>query len=344
MAGGASRTTIARDDTANCGLAALPDLYQVRLPAVFRVCATADGMDVTRQPHSMGAYASINEPMETGTLDLSRVFAQLLTDRKVELPPMPGTAAQVMQLCQQEDTDAAKLSAVIHGDPTIASNVLRVANSVAYMGQVPCSSLQQAVSRLGMQQITEIALAVSVRSRLFASDTCASMLKALWKHSVLTAFFTKEISRMRRRNVEIAFLCGLLHDVGKALLLNNVDQLGAGRIQAMPRSALRDAVQEHHIVAGVLLADEWSLPDQVKESIACHHDVAKATNYGDMSMMVSLADHIAHIAAPSELAEPITEEALLEHDVLVSLNLYRDQVDQLLCMKERALEVVEGMQ
>lgn len=87
--------------------------------------------------------------MQTGTLDLSRVFARLLEERKVELPPMPGTAAQVMQLCQQEDTDAAKLSAVIHGDPTIASNVLRVANSAAYMGQVPCSSLQQAVSRLG---------------------------------------------------------------------------------------------------------------------------------------------------------------------------------------------------
>lgn len=314
------------------------------MPAVFRVCATADAIGAMRQPHPTGRIASINALMETGTLDLSRVFAQLLTARKVELPPMPGTAAQVMQLCQQEDTDSAKLSAVIHGDPTIASNVLRVANSAAYMGQVPCSSLQQAVSRLGMQQITEIALAVSVRSRLFGSETCASLLRSLWKHSVLAAFFTKEIARMRRRNVEIAFLCGLLHDVGKALLLNNVDQLGAERLQALPRSDLRDAVQDHHVDAGILLAEEWSLPDQVKESIACHHDVAKASNYGDMSMMVSLADHIAYIAAPSELATPMREDELLEHDILVSLNLYRDQVDQLLCMKERALEVVEGMQ
>ena len=67
-----------------------------------------------------------------------------------------------------------------------------------------------------MQAITEIAVAVSVRSRLFANEACASLLQALWRHSVLTAFFTKAIARVRRRNVEIAFLCGLLHDLGKA--------------------------------------------------------------------------------------------------------------------------------
>lgn len=282
--------------------------------------------------------------MDTGILDLSRVFAGLLEKREVELPPMPGTAAQVLQLCQQDDTDSAKLSLVIHGDPTIASNLLRVANSAAYVGQVPCSSLQQAVSRLGMQTVTEIALAVSVRSRLFASETCACLLKALWKHSVLTAYFTKEIARVRRRNVEIAFLCGLLHDVGKALLLNNVDQLGADKVQAMRNADLHEAVHDHHVAAGVLLAEEWALPDQVKESIACHHDLEAAENYADMSMMVCLADQISYGCAPSLLATPLTEDEILNHGVLVGLNLYRDQINELLGMKEHALEVVEAMQ
>jgi len=164
------------------------------------------------------------------------------------------------------------------------------------------------------------------------------------RHSVVTAFFTKEIARVRRRNVETAFLCGLLHDVGKALLLNNVDQLGADKVKAMPEADLHEAVHQHHVAAGVLLAEEWALPDQVKESVACHHDLAAAENYADMSMMVCLADQISHICAPSPLATPLTEDELLNHEVLVGLNLYRDQVDELLCMKERALEVVEGMQ
>lgn len=257
---------------------------------------------------------------------------------------MPATAAQVMQLCQQEDTDAAKLSSVIHGDQAIASNVLRVANSPAYMGQMPCSSLQQAVSRLGMQTITDIALAVSVRTRMFANEACADLLSKLWRHSVLTGFFTKEIARMRRRNVEIAFLCGLLHDVGKALLLNNVESAGGREASSLPVAELHQAVHEHHVAAGVLLAEEWHLPDQIKESIACHHNVADAQSFADMAMTVCLADQLSHICAPSELAEPLSEDELRAHQVLVGLNLYRDQVDELIGMKERALEVMEGMQ
>ncbi len=154
--------------------------------------------------------------MTSSTTDLSRLFGGLIAGQRLELPPMPATAAEVMDLCQQETTDAAKLSAVVHRDQTIASNVLRVANSVAYAGQVPCSSLQQACSRLGMQLISEIATAVAVRGRMFADARCAALLTALWRHSVLAGFFSKEIARARRRNVDVAFLCGLLHDIGKA--------------------------------------------------------------------------------------------------------------------------------
>ncbi len=285
----------------------------------------------------------MNGAMETATSDLSRVFARLIADRKLELPPLPATAAEVMSLCQQEATDAAKLSAVIHRDQTIASNVLRVANSAAYAGPVACSSLQQAVSRLGLQLITEIAMAVSVRGRMFANPACKELLGFLWKHSVITGFYTKEIARLRRRNVEIAFLCGLLHDVGKACLLNSVDKAIGKADMALSMDALLAALEHQHIAAGGLLAKEWKLPDQIAEAILCHHDPATATRFADMAMTVALADQLAHHVVPTRLAVPPTEEQLLQHPVLVGLNIYPDQLDGLLKMKERALLVTEGM-
>lgn len=285
----------------------------------------------------------MNEAMVTETSDLSQVFARQIADRKVELPPMPATAAEVMSLCGQETTDAAKLSAVIHRDQTIASNVLRVANSAACAGQVPCASLQQAVSRLGLQMITEIAMAVAVRGRLFANRTCADLLDELWKHSVLTGFFTKEIARLRRRNVEIAFLCGLLHDVGKAVLLAGADKLLGTAAPAWPTGALLAAVHQQHVPAGSLLAREWQLPDQIAEAIACHHDVAAARRFADMAMTVCLADQIAHFLAPDRLGETPTEEQVRQHPVLVGLNLYPDQLESLLQLKDRAMLVTEGM-
>lgn len=281
--------------------------------------------------------------MTTATTDLSRLFARQIAEKKLELPTMPGTAAEVMTLCQQETTDAAKLSAVLHRDQTIASNVLRVANSAAYAGQMPCASLQQAVSRLGMQLITEIAMAVSVRGRMFANPKCAELLAALWKHSVLTGFYTKEIARLRRRNVEIAFLCGLLHDLGKAVLLNNVDRVVGKNDLEIPIAYLLAAVDEQHVQAGVLLASDWKLPEQIAEAVLCHHDYAAAQRFQDMAMTVCLADQLSHLIAPGPFCDPPTEAALKAHPVLVGLNLYPDQMNELLQKRDRALLVTEGM-
>jgi putative nucleotidyltransferase with HDIG domain len=281
--------------------------------------------------------------METGTSDLSRVLAQKLSGGGIELPPMPATAAEVMALCQDDATDAARLSAVIHRDQTIASNVLRVANSAAYGAEVQVASLQQAVSRLGMQLITEVALAVSVRGRMFTNRTCADLLPALWKHSVLVGFYSKEIARMLRRNVEVAFLCGLLHDIGKAVLLNDVDRSfdHDGIDTQLPE--LLAAVHEQHGPAGVMLAREWKLADQIAVAIACHHDPSAARRHADMAMTVQLADQIAYHIAPSRLAKKPSEEQLRCQPVLVGLNVYPDQLQALLDMRERAFAVTEGL-
>lgn len=281
-------------------------------------------------------------PMTTVTSDLSRRFAAALAAQGLEVPAMPATAAEVMALCQQEATDAAKLSAVIHRDQTIASNVLRVANSVAYGGQVPCASLQQACSRLGMQQITEIATAVAVRGRLFATGSCSDLLGSLWKHSVLTGFFAKEIARLRRRNVEIAFLCGLLHDVGKAVLLNHVARDRATG-STLPVAELVAALDEHHVAAGTRLAREWKLPEQIVEAIEFHHDHTAAKRFQDLATTVAWADLLAHHVAPSVLATARSEDELRGHEGLVALNLYPDQVGQLLGMRDKALAVTEGL-
>lgn len=285
--------------------------------------------------------------MENATSESSRLLAAWIQQDKLELPSMPDTAAQVMDLSRQESTDARRLSEVIHGDQTIATSVLRVANSAAYVGQVPCSSLQQAIGRLGLQMITEIAMAVSLRGRLFRNDSCVELLAEQWRHSVLVGFFTKEIARMRRRNVEIAFLCGLLHDVGKAVLLNGADRVLAENDLELSQAELVRAVHEQHVAAGRLLAARWQLPEQIAEAIVCHHEPNAAEQHADMAMMVQLADLLGHLTQPGrydvEVGVAVAEDELRGHDVLVGLNIYQDQFDSLLALRQRAQEITEGL-
>lgn len=280
----------------------------------------------------MGAAAELN---------LDQFFREKIAQRQLELPVLPGVAAEIVSLCSDEDTDAAMLSKVIHRDQTLAGSVLRVANSSAHAGQVPCASLQQAVSRLGLQIITEIALAVSLRSRAFQSKVYGDMLNKLWRHALLAGLFTKEIARMRRQNVEIAFLAGLLHDIGKTVLLSNLDR-AHGRAEA-PMDELVTALQEHHTQAGGLLAAEWRLPEQIAEAIVLHHDFARATRYADLTMMVCLADLVAHGVAPSALEPDLGGTTIAEHPVVAGLNLYPDQLQELLQRTEKIVSVAEAL-
>jgi len=276
--------------------------------------------------------------METRTSEIARVLAGRVEARLLELPTMPDAAARVLAMCQDGAADAARLSEVIHQDPAIASNVLRVANSPAYVGQQPCASLQQAVSRLGMQLVAEVATAASMRPRLELGGRRSGWADDLWRHSVTTAFFTKEIARSRRRNVETAFLCGLLHDVGKVVLLGSLTPADLGA----PEAELVAALDEHHVSAGLLLAEEWRLPAPVVASIQWHHEPASAELHADVAMTVCFADQLSHHVAPGSLAPAPTEDELRGHDVLVGLNLYPDEVERLLALGGRAVEFAGG--
>lgn len=282
--------------------------------------------------------------MATATNQMSNVFARAIASGQIDLPPLPATVAEVLSSCQTETIDAARLSAIIHRDPALAASILRIANSAAYVGQMQCRVLQQAISRLGLRVVSEVAMAVAVRSRLFVNPRCAELLAWLWQHSVLTGYFAKEIARMRRRNVEIAFVCGLLHDVGKAVLLNGIDRV-LGVAAAEPDAGeLATAIREQHMAAGSLLAAEWKLPDPIAEAIAGHHDVTLSSRFPDLACMVRLADRIAYSIAPEPMSSPPSLDDLRADEAVVALNVYPEELDALLAKSEKAMQTAEVVQ
>jgi putative nucleotidyltransferase with HDIG domain len=161
----------------------------------------------------------------------------------------------------------------------------------------------------------------------------------LWEHSVAAAHFAKEIARVRRRNVESAFLCGLLHDVGKPVVLTLLDDAASQFKVRFSLPALYAAMQEFHLIAGVALAERWRLPVQVLEAVAFHHDYVAAPTCSEAVMQTCLADYLAYFVALA--GEGLDEETLRELPVLEDLNLYPDELDALLRAQPRVSELVE---
>ena len=259
---------------------------------------------------------------------------------KLDLPLLPGVASQVLAEGFDSDSDIRRLSDLIHRDQAIAGHVLRVANSAAYSPGSPIVSLQQAVMRLGFSQLREIVVAVAMKSRVFQAPGYESEVARLWQHSAGAAAFAKEIARMRRRNVEGAFLCGLLHDVGKPILLLALVDLQKELKQPADRDAVIAAATELHTRVGSLLAERWSLPAQVAESIAFHHNHEAAPTSREAAALTLLANRLSHhVVPPSDLDELQTRD----HPVFAELNLYPDEVDALLAKREEVLKFVEAL-
>jgi HD-like signal output (HDOD) protein len=260
-----------------------------------------------------------------------------------ELPMLPQVASQVMEMCNSEETDAARLSRVIHRDQSLAGHVLRVANSPAIRPKMPIISLQQAVSRIGMRQITEIAFAISVKAKVFQSESHIDIVHDLWRYSVAAGLFAKEIARQRRRNVESTFLCGLLHNVGKPVILDALGVLEKKSGRKLPRADVLLALDSYHTDVGSQLAQEWALPPQTVEAIRYHEKYQEAPTFGEVTMTVNLALHLAKLAIES--TEESWEEdlsALQGLQVLEDLNLYPNDLQKLVDLTERIRETVEA--
>jgi HD-like signal output (HDOD) protein len=205
---------------------------------------------------------------------LRRRVADRLGTGTITLPLLPQVASQVLALTSQPNVDALQLSSLIHRDPALAGQVLRIANSPAYMPSMPIVSLQQAVARLGMETVTEIVLAASLQSGTFKVPGYEAALKRLWRHGLGSGLFAKEIARLLRSNVESAFLCGLLHAVGKPALLQVVADAQRDRNHErgtrgpLSDEVLRELLAEFHTGVGLRIATSWALPQAVVNAIA----------------------------------------------------------------------------
>ncbi len=266
-----------------------------------------------------------------------------LLERKIQseldLPFLPDTSAQVLSLCNDEHCNAQKLSELIQRDQSLASHVLRVANSAAYAPKEPIVSLQQAVSRLGLGTICEISVAVSFRGRVFEVPGFQMRVREMWMHSATSGVYAKEVARLLRRNVEGSFLCGLLHDVGRPIVLQMLlDQARKRTQKPVPAGILEAAMNEFHERVGAMVSERWKLAPWMAQVVGHHHDPALATQYREEAFITHLADLLSHWALGAAAAEEFQAEAPL----LSNLNLYRKDLEELLKMRGRVLEVAEA--
>ncbi|HMS83139.1 MAG TPA: HDOD domain-containing protein [Nitrospira sp.] len=289
------------------------------------------------------------QPAGTQLEQLEQALIQTIETGDIELPLLPQAASKVMALASDPNADAAKLSALIHQDQALATHVLKIANSPAYMPRSPVVSLQHAVAMLGITQLSEIAFTASLKVGAFQVPGYEDEVKQLWRHSLASGAFAKEVARAKRMNVESAYLCGLLHEIGKPVVLRTTMMIARDRskewVKALAtildnKSHVKTLIEGYHTRVGILIADKWGLPKQVAETIQYYGDYEHTTVFRQECMLTFVADRLAsHLLTP----EQMPEDSLRDHSVFAELNLYPQDVDKLLTTKDQVLTIVNAM-
>lgn len=271
---------------------------------------------------------------------LETLLAGSIEKGAIDLPLLPQIASQVLSLVYDPNAEASRLAALIHQDQALAAHVIRIANSPAYMPRNPIVSLQHAVTMLGMNLLSEIAFTTSLKSAGMKVDGFEAEIKALWRHSLASGAYAKEIARTRRFNVESAYLCGLLHEIGKPVVLRTVVELSKEHKLGLESAVIEGLISGYHTRVGTLIAAKWALPKQVVESIAFYEHYSQSAAAPQECMTTFLADRLAtYLLYPDRM----DEATLRDHQVFVDLNLYPSDVDALLALKDKISDVVEAM-
>ena len=283
----------------------------------------------------ISATAVANDPV------IARVGQELeaaIDAGAIELPMLPETAMKVFRMAQDTEVDMKEVSELIEQDQKMASEVLRVVNSAAYSPHTEIVTLRQAVARLGLKPLSEIVIAAAFKSSVFEDDRFLEQMKAMSRSGIGCALWNKELSRLRRQNVETAYLCGLLHNVGQPMVLKYLSDLA----EDAPDVPIDQAIEQLGPAIGLKLAQAWELPAPVAAAIRWHVDYVSATDYRDEASAVNASLLLCGITMEEDPAT--IEQQLTGQPVFQVLNVYPDELEKLLATRERMALQLESFQ
>ncbi len=230
---------------------------------------------------------------------ISEIRKKIITEiRETQtLPILPDIAIEIMSFVDDGDYSIRQISELISEDPSLSAGILKVANSAFYGLRKNVGTLDMALVLLGLREIKNIILMMSV-FKLFPNDGKFAFDKSDYlKHSILTAKISGILSELLEFNFSSSpFIGGLLHDIGKLFLDQSVhDEFVKVLVEVKNKNVYMFEAEKQllgisHAEIGGILSKLWNFPEDLIDCIENHHSIEKSKKNICLTSIIHIAN------------------------------------------------------
>ncbi|KRB79536.1 HDOD domain-containing protein [Noviherbaspirillum sp. Root189] len=260
-----------------------------------------------------------------------------------DLPSLPLIVMELIESFEQKDISISVLADKVSHDQALAAKTLRLANSSFYGLQSKVKTIQQAITVLGFDSVRALITAAAVIDNFGAKEGTSFNFKGFWRQAIGTALCAKSLARMSNLNQDYAFISGLLHDIGKLVLVTRFpQQYEQARLHRIANDcymldAERAVLAVDHTAVGRALAEHWKFPPLIQRAIANHH-APLAQDLGDIPSVVHVANAVVHALDLGEQEDDLVPH--IAENAWNSLNIERTALQRVFRETESEFEEV----
>jgi HD-like signal output (HDOD) protein len=244
------------------------------------------------------------------------LLERCLANDELSVPLLPEVAVRVVRTGPKETSNASQLAEIINADPALTMYVLRIAASAAKRPATPIVTLPHAVAWLGFDEVANIAFTLALQGKMLDVKGQQHKARRLWRHSLASALWSRQLAHMLAEETGLCYLCGLLHNIGRVVTLGAAHDVAQRAGRKLASEDYDRLIETFHRHIGERVVSAWGLPAPVLTVAARWDAYAEA----DPARFECNVVHVAHALADFTLMG----STHLARDLLVTDAAYRD--------------------
>lgn len=236
------------------------------------------------------------------------------------LPSLPAIVMELQRCLDDDNTGTKILAQKISQDQSLAAKTLRLANSPFYNLQCVAGTIQQAIAVLGFASVRTMVTTAAITNAFVARQLPVAFdFEEFWRHSLATGLYAKSLAKAYKVDPDVAFMAGLLHDIGKLVLARAhpekfMTASTIAKVQARSASrAEKEIFGFDHAEIGARLASQWKFPTSIQEAIGRHEELDTSEEDACLVEIVHVANKVVNVFELAKLEEDDVPAQLTGH-------------------------------